>query len=51
MAIGPERGWSDAEVDLFTQHGFTPVGLGERVVRVELALVFLLGKLSLLRPN
>jgi RsmE family RNA methyltransferase len=51
VAIGPERGWSDAEVDLFTQSGFTPIGLGERVVRVELALVFLLGKLSLLRPD
>lgn len=51
VAIGPERGWSDAEVDLFTARGFAPVGLGARVVRVELALVFLLGKLSLLRPR
>jgi RsmE family RNA methyltransferase len=51
VAIGPERGWSDAEVQLFIEKGFRPVGLGERVVRVELALVYLLGKLSLLRPS
>lgn len=51
IAIGPEKGWSDAEVQLLTERGFRPVGLGERVVRVELALVFLLGKLSLLRPE
>lgn len=49
VAIGPERGWSDAEVATFQQEGFQMIGLGERVVRVELALVFLLGKLALLR--
>ena len=49
IAIGPERGWSNDEVETFKQVGFGIVGLGERVVRVELALVFLLGKLALLR--
>jgi RsmE family RNA methyltransferase len=49
IAVGPERGWSHDEVDLFQRAGFGVVGLGERVVRVELALVFLLGKLALLR--
>ena len=47
--MGPERGWSHEEVETFQRAGFGVVGLGERVVRVELALVFLLGKLALLR--
>ena len=51
IAIGPERGWSDHEVRLFEEVGFTTIGLGERVVRVELALVFLLGQLSVLRAS
>jgi len=49
IAVGPERGWSHEEVETFQRAGFGVVGLGERVVRVELALVFLLGKLALLR--
>ncbi len=49
IAIGPERGWSDDEVKAFKGIGFDVVGLGERVVRVELALVFLLGTLACAR--
>ena len=49
VAIGPERGWSAREVELFSQTGFSVVGLGERVVRVEIAIVLLLGQLQLLR--
>lgn len=49
IAIGPERGWDDTEVRAFQDVGFEMVGLGERVVRVELALVFLLGTLAPLR--
>jgi 16S rRNA (uracil1498-N3)-methyltransferase len=51
IAIGPERGWSDGEIDIFDRYGFHRIGLGDRVVRVELALVFLLGKLDLLRAS
>lgn len=51
IAIGPERGWSEGEIDVFDRSGFRRVGLGDRVVRVELALVFLLGKLDLLRSS
>ncbi len=49
IAIGPESGWSEGEVELFRHSGFSVVGLGERVVRVEVAVVFLLGQLQLLR--
>lgn len=48
IAIGPERGWSEDEVLAFERIGFHRIGLGERVVRVELALVYLLGQLSAL---
>jgi RsmE family RNA methyltransferase len=45
IAIGPERGWSDGEVHNFRSTGFTQVGLGPRVMRVELATVFIFGQL------
>jgi len=51
VAIGPERGWDDGEVDRFRTEGFTVVGLGERVVRVEVALTFLMGQLEVLLPR
>ncbi len=44
LAVGPEPGWSERERDLFVKRGFTGVGLGPRVVRVEIALLFLLGQ-------
>lgn len=37
LAVGSERGWSDRERALFREHGFTPVKLGERVLRTETA--------------
>lgn len=51
VAIGPERGWSDAEVERFRSAGFAVVGLGERVLRVEVALTFLMGHLEALLPS
>lgn len=49
VAIGPERGWSPGEVSRFREVGFEVRSLGERVVRVEHAIVFTLGALALLR--
>ena len=48
VAVGPERGWSDVEVQLLKERGFRVTGLGSRVLRVEVALTFLLGQLDLL---
>lgn len=48
LAVGPEPGWSAQEVSLFTEMGFAHVGLGPRVVRVEVALGLLLGQLQAL---
>lgn len=48
VAIGPERGWSEAELALLQALGFRVVDLGERVLRVEIAITFLLGQLEAL---
>ena len=37
LAIGPERGWSQRERNLFMAHGFKPMLLGSRVLRTETA--------------
>lgn len=48
VAVGPEPGWSVSELESFEELGFTRVGLGPRVMRVEIALSFLLGQLQVL---
>ena len=37
FAVGPERGWSDRERKLFIDSGYTPVLLGNRILRTETA--------------
>ncbi len=41
MAVGPEGGLTDEEVALAVQHGWQPVGLGPRIMRVETAAMVL----------
>lgn len=48
VAVGPEAGWSTTEVQTFIDTGFIPVGLGARVLRVEVALIYILGQLEVL---
>jgi 16S rRNA (uracil1498-N3)-methyltransferase len=45
LAIGPEGGFIDREVETFRDIGFTEVSLGSRILRVETALAFLIGRL------
>ena len=39
LAIGPEGGWTAEEISLFTQHQWTPVTLGPRILRAETAAI------------
>jgi len=49
LAIGPEGGWVDFEVQRFMEQGFTPFSLGPRILRVDTAVPALMAQLSLLR--
>jgi 16S rRNA (uracil1498-N3)-methyltransferase len=39
LAIGPEGGWTPEEMSLFTQHAWTHVTLGPRILRAETAAI------------
>lgn len=45
LAIGPEGGFVDFEVQLLEAEGFQPVQMGERILRVETAVTALLSRL------
>lgn len=45
LAIGPEGGWIDAEVQSLLKAGMGPLDLGPRILRTETALAVLVGKL------
>ncbi|PCI46825.1 MAG: 16S rRNA (uracil(1498)-N(3))-methyltransferase [Moraxellaceae bacterium] len=45
IALGPERGFTKYEADKFIDNQFKPTSLGKRILKVEIALTFLLGKL------
>lgn len=45
LAIGPEGGFTEKEVETFTHHGFSQVKMGKRILRVETAVTALLGRL------
>ena len=48
VAVGPEAGWSEAEVVAFEEVGFRKIGLGRRTVRVELAVAMVLGQVVMI---
>ena len=43
IAIGPEGGWEDEEVLLFTSKGFQLCTLGDRILRTDMAVPVVLG--------
>ena len=45
LAVGPEGGWTDAEVALLEEKGFARMSLGPRILRTDTALIVLLGRL------
>lgn len=42
IAIGPEGGWNRFELDLLAAHGFSAVGMGDRTLRTDTAVVSVL---------
>lgn len=44
LAIGPDGGWVPFEVDLLERCGFEPVSLGPRVLRSEVAVSYIIGR-------
>ena len=45
LAIGPDGGWIPFELALLERAGFAPVSLGARVLRVEVAVSYTLGRI------
>ncbi len=45
LAIGPEGGWNEFEVEKWEEAGFQSVHLGERILKVETAVPVLLSRL------
>lgn len=46
LAIGPEGGWTDDEVNLLSEKGFLKFSLGPRILRTDTATIALLSRLS-----
>lgn len=51
LAVGPEGGWNDFEVDSFLEQGFSAFSLGNRILHVDTAVVALLAQLEILRTT
>jgi RsmE family RNA methyltransferase len=45
LAVGPEGGWTEQEVELLESRGFLRYSLGERILRTDTALIALLARL------
>ena len=48
LAVGPEGGWVDYEVQKFRQQGFTQCSIGDRILKVDTAVIALHARISLL---
>jgi len=42
LAVGPEGGWTQNEIDAFALHGFIPVSMRDRALRTDTAIISLL---------
>lgn len=46
LAVGPEGGWIDYELDRLAECGFTAFSLGKRILKVDTAMVAIHGRIS-----
>lgn len=46
LAIGPEGGFIDYEIEMLEKQGFKVMTLGDRILRVETAIPYIIGKLK-----
>jgi 16S rRNA (uracil1498-N3)-methyltransferase len=51
LAIGPEGGWNDFEIDFMIQNGFDKFVLSKNILRVESAVTAALAQIELLQMN
>lgn len=49
LAIGPEGGWTEYEARRLEEAGFAPFSAGPRILRVDVAVPFLVGQVALRR--
>ncbi len=49
LAVGPEGGWVDYEVEKLKEAGFSAFSMGERILKVDTAVVSLHGRISAVR--
>ncbi len=49
LAVGAEGGWVDFEVEMFQRQGFSCCSLGERILKVDTAVVALHSRISAIR--
>jgi 16S rRNA (uracil1498-N3)-methyltransferase len=47
ILVGPEGGFSDSELKIFSNLGFKSVSLGKRILRSETAAIYLLSAIAL----
>ena len=48
LAVGPEGGWVKYEVGKFLEQGFSAFTIGERILKVDTAVISLHGRVSAL---
>ncbi len=51
LAVGPEGGWVEYEVQKFREQGFIDCSIGERILKVDTAVIALHSRISLLLEN
>lgn len=49
LAVGPEGGWLDFEVEMFQRQGFCCCSLGERILKVDTAVVALHAQITAMK--